>query len=62
MVAIPVLPDVATTRRRDTLGVDLNRDGVGAVIADHLGSDFRATSFRRRERMDIGFGFLTGSS
>ncbi len=36
MVAIPMFPDLATARRRDTLGVSLYRDGVGAVIADHL--------------------------
>ena len=60
MVAIAMFPDIATTGRRDTLGVYLNRDGVRPVIADHLSGDVCAASFSRRERMDIGFGFLTG--
>src|SRR5712691_10597327 len=60
MVAIPVFPDIATTGRRDTLRVYLYRHGVRPVIPYHLGSDFRPTSFCRRERMDIGFRFLTG--
>jgi hypothetical protein len=61
MVAIPMFPDITTTGRRDPLLFCLNRHGVGAVIADYLGGDFCATSFSRRERMDIGCGFLTES-
>jgi hypothetical protein len=62
MMTIAVFANVTTTRRRETVLVSLYRDGVGAVIADYFRGDFRTTSFSHRERMHIGFRFLTGYS
>src|SRR5713101_5841112 len=58
MVAMAVPPDIAATGRRDTLRVSLNRHGVCAVVPNHLGADFCAPSFRRKEGIHIASGFL----
>jgi hypothetical protein len=54
--------NVTATGGRKTLGIELDRDSVGPMIADDFGSDFRATSDRCRKGIDIGFGFLAGDS
>ena len=42
--------------------VELYGDGVGAVVPDDFGSDFRVSPDRGKECVDIGFGFLTGDT
>ena len=62
MVAIAMLPDITTAGRRKSLSVKLDRDRVGAMIANHFSRDFRATPDCRSKGIDVGFGFLTGDS
>ena len=60
MVAVAVFANVTTTRRRETLGTELYRHRVDAMIANDFGGDFRATMYPRSKGIDVGFGFLTG--
>jgi len=62
MMARAVFANVTTTGRRQSLGVELNRHSVGAVIPDDFGRNFRALPNRRRKSMDVGLGFLTGDA
>ncbi len=59
MVTVAVFANVITAGGRETLGIAMDRYRVGAVIADHFGGDFVATSFGSRKGIDIGSGFLT---
>ena len=60
MVTMAMFADIATAGRGETAVVELHRDGIGAVIPDDFGGDLRARPDPGKERVDIGFGFLTG--
>jgi len=45
-----------------TLGIELDRDRVGAMVPNHFGGDFRATPDPCRKGIDVGLGFLTGGA
>src|SRR6266566_4891656 len=62
MMTVAVFANVTTAGGCETMGIDLDRDGIGSVIPDDFGGDFRATPDRVKERVDIGFGFLTGDT
>ena len=62
MVTVAMFANITTTGRREPLGIELDRDRVGAMIADDFGGDFRATPDRRSKGIDVGLGFLTGDS
>ena len=62
MVAIPMFPDITNAGRREPLGIELDRDRVGAMIPEHFGRDFRATPDPCRKGIDVGFRFCAGDS
>jgi hypothetical protein len=62
MVTVAVFANIATAGGRETLGIELDRDGVRPVIANNFGGDFRATPDPCRKGIDVGVGFLAGDS
>jgi hypothetical protein len=57
-----VFANVTAASGREPLGIQLDRDGVGPVIPNHFGADFRATPDRRGKGIDVRFDFLAGDS
>src|SRR5947208_6297074 len=62
MMTVPVFANVTTAGGREPLRIELDRDGVGPMIPNHFGGDFRVSPDRVKESVDIGFGFLTGDT
>ena len=62
MMTVAVFTNVTTAGGRETLGIELDRDRVGAMIPNHFGGDFRATPDPRSKGIDVGLGFLTGDA
>jgi hypothetical protein len=62
MMTVAVFANVATAGRAETLGIELDRDRVRAMIANDFGGDFRATPDPCRKGIDVRFGFLTGDA
>ncbi len=60
MMAMAMFANVTAAGGGETGVVELYGNGIGAVIPDDFRADFRATPDRGKERVDIGFGFLTG--
>src|SRR5712691_4645993 len=60
MVAMAMFANIATAGGGETVGVKLHRDGIGPMIPDDFGGDFRAGPHCGKERVDIRSGFLTG--
>ena len=61
-MTVTVFANVTTAGGCETMGIDLDRDGIGPVIPDDFGGDLRVSPDRVKERVDIGFGFLTGDT
>ena len=62
MMTVAVFANVTTAGGRETLGIELDRDRVGAMVPNHFGGDFRATPDRCGKGIDVRFGFLTGDA
>jgi hypothetical protein len=62
MMTVAMFANVTTAGGREPLGIELDRDRIGAMIPNHLGGNFRATSFSGSKGIDVRFGFLTGDS
>jgi hypothetical protein len=62
MMTGAVFANVTAASGRETLGIELDRDRVGAMIPNHFGGDFRTTPDPCRKGIDVGLGFLTGDS
>ena len=61
-MTVAVFANVTTAGRRETLGIELDRDGVGPMIPNDCRGNFRATPDRCGKGIDIGLRFLTGDS
>jgi hypothetical protein len=59
-MTVAMFANVTTAGGGETLGIELDRDRVGAMIPNHFGSNFCATSFSSSKGIDVRFGFLTG--
>src|SRR5947208_10111639 len=62
MVTMAMFAYIATASGGETVVGELYGDGIGPMIPDDFGSDLRASPDRVKERVDIGFGFLTGDT
>ena len=58
MVTVAVFANVTAAGGRETLGVELDGDGVGPMIPNDFRGDFRATPDRWQKGIDIGFGLF----